>query len=679
MAIKDNLLSVAFVPFRFSRNTPFHSIDPADITLTNRSALTYFLDLQVPQNRYFGDFVTLHQSVAKEAPMDSASPTAVFEGVTFPFNRANGKLDGFLEYEKPDFGATQIKQVVSQSMQFRIREKVTGRTNAGAPFETNKTNAPEWILKAGLSAPDLFAHQTGFFSTLQSSKRQFLSWMPNGMKVSPNQDLFLSFLLNLSPMPASIQLVVEVDGLETVLGQITNPQFGGILLCPVGQYLSNFKGKKVGFFLAANGTHRISEVKTFEVLRAPERFERSISFINSLGGWDTVNFTGQGTQKRKTEKKKAKKERYKLENIDFVDQVSIASDSSIELTVSTGYYEKNSIQIAAFFDELLMSEQIFLKTEKGHRFLELVDTELTQPADDSELVSKSFTFRFVEENAFSNADPGTDISARPTAWRGVDFVHILDSFGKRTGLMRPVRLQKIYADTNTEFRPLTFKMNTAGTEGFIDSIVNPQITPGTTPFPNTEINREGSFIRAACTAGGTPGRATIVIPANKYGGERAGDAQELAELEFRLIDTQAYANTNGACFPDPWSYAVSVPVNFAHFRWNVFRRGTAAADSYVYMRGTDELNKMGNFWAVFDENPSAPYVFAPGTNNIQLPTNFPTNGHNWVFGFYGSGPQNAKIYVNGTLIVNQNFETFTNIEVPRAQIPSQAKVYLLLT
>ena len=269
MAIKDNLLSVAFVPFRFSRNTLYHTIDPADITLTNRSAITYFLDLQVPQNRYFGDFVTLHQSTAKEAPMDASSPTAVFEGVTFPFNRSNGKLDGFLEYEKPDFGATDIKQVLSQTMQFRIKEKVTGLTNLGAAFETNKTNTPEWILKAGLSAPDLYAHQNSFFSSLQAGKRQFLSWMPNGMKVSPNQDLYLSFLLNLSPMPASIQLVVEINGVETILDSISNPQFGGILLCPIGQYLSNYAGKKVSFFLATNSSSRISEVKVFQVLSAP--------------------------------------------------------------------------------------------------------------------------------------------------------------------------------------------------------------------------------------------------------------------------------------------------------------------------------------------------------------------------------------------------------------------------
>ena len=225
-------------------------------------------------------------------------------------------------------------------------------------------------------------------------------------------------------------------------------------------------------------------------------------------------------------------------------------------------------------------------------------------------------------------------------------------------------------------------MNSAGTEGYIVSIVNPLITPGTTPFPNLEINREGAFIRTACTAGGTPGRATIIIPANKYGGERAGDAQELAELEFRAIDTQSYADTNGACYPDPWSYAVAVPVNYAHFRWNTFRVKGAYTDSFIYLRDGSEQNKKGNFWAVFLETPNAPDVYAPGTNDIDIPTNL-ANAHVWVFGQYiGSGAGSVKIYINGTLYSETGYNNppdgFFSVEVPYAAIPSQAKVYILL-
>lgn len=684
MSRANSVFPCNFISFKLSKNQLYHTIEPADTSLNNRTAIDYYLDLQVPDNRFFGDFVTIHTSKAKERPIDTSSGSSVYEGVTINYNRQNGKLDGFLEYEMPDFGINQIKQVVSQSMQYRIVERVTGLSNTGTSFTTTKTNSADWVLKAGLNSADLYAHQDRFFSALQNTDRRFLTWMPDKMEVVPGQDLFLSYLINISPLPTSIQLYCIVDETEVLIFSTKNPQFGRVLLCPIGHILNQYRGKEISFFLAANDIQRLSEIRTFNVAFQPGRYDRSLVFVNSLGGWDSINFTGLGTQKRKVDKKKARKDKLQNTGIDFVETVTITSDSSIELTLATGFFDKNARDIIQFLDELMLSEQIYLKTPKGYRYLELVDTELVQPQDDDDnLIGRQFTFRYLEEPAYSDASPGTNVSVRPTSWRGIDYVHILDSFGKRTGLMRPLRLQKIYSDTNTEFRPLTYKMNIQGTDGFIDDIRNTTITPGSTPFPSASINRQGTFIRSSCANGGTPSYATIIIPQGKYGGERAGDADVLAELEYTATNTQDYADLYGACLPNPWAYAWNVPTNFAHFRWNTFRKSGAYSDNYVYLRDTNEQNKKGNFWAVYAENPTGLHVYAPGTNDIDLPTNLP-NPKPWLFGFYiGSGTGKVDIYINGLLYSSTSYRNpadgFFSVEVPYNAISSQAKVYILLT
>jgi hypothetical protein len=103
----------------------------------------------------------------------------------------------------------------------------------------------------------------------------------------------------------------------------------------------------------------------------------------------------------------------------------------------------------------------------------------------------------------------------------------------------------------------------------------------------------------------------------------------------------------------------------------------------VYLRNTNEQNKKGNFWAVFSETPNATDVYAPATNDIDLPTNL-ANPMPWVFGSYiGSGSGAVNIYINGVLYSNTRYSNpqdgFFSVEVPYSAIPSQAKVYILLT
>jgi len=106
-------------------------------------------------------------------------------------------------------------------------------------------------------------------------------------------------------------------------------------------------------------------------------------------------------------------------------------------------------------------------------------------------------------------------------------------------------LRRAYANTGELVQPFEFKPNAPGDPDYIQPNFDTGVVVGSTPYPNTEIRRLGTFKRNTCGGGGTS--ALIVISAGKYGGEIDGAAQALAEAEFSATDTQEYANQNGVC------------------------------------------------------------------------------------------------------------------------------------
>lgn len=663
---------IAFQDFLFAKNKNYHTIDSADVSLTDRTTLKYFLELQIPQLRFSGDFVALHESEGREKPLGSGPGGAtVFEGVTFPFNQRNGKIDGFLEYEKPQFENYKMQTVLSQTIQYRLKERITG----GTPNQNiSRTLAAGWAIKAGLSRED--QGHTDFWTNQQNNFRRFLTWQLNNQLVGRTQEHYLCFLINFSPLPTSLKLRVKYGDTTVTADTITGVQFGNIVVCPVRADALGIPNNVSNYevWLSRQDDKRISEVRKFFIEKYTPEFERTVIFANSLGGWDSIRLTGASENKLSINKINARRERYKKEGIEYVPTLSILQESTNSLTIDTGWTEGEAAKKKKLLSELIHSDQLFLVTEKGHRFVEVANNDLTNERDDEDVFNRAFTFTYKDDDSHFSLLSGAGVGTvqRPTGWRGVEYTHVLDSFGKRTGKMIATRLQRIYTDDNSIFKPLTYKYNTVGTDGYIPPLIDSSIAVGSTPYPNAAISREGSFIRSTCSEGGTPGPATIVIAAAKYGGEKAGDADALAELEFRQLDTQAYANQFGACYPDPWSYAVSVPANKAHFRWNMMQ-GTHSSH-FVWKHSSDYSVRKGNAWHLQLNHSSSPDVYMHGTNNIQLPSDFATSEH-WKFGFYGSGT--AKIYVDGTLINTTICVDFTEIPIAHASIPSQSKVYVL--
>lgn len=675
----DSLLTdISFVPLVFSRNRLLHTIEAANPEMTSRLGLAYSLDIQVPTFPQSLVYESLHQSRGKEAPVQSQGNASSFSGATFEYNRRNGKLDGLLTYQKPYWKQNKMSTVVSQTTPFKLRELVTGGTPA---VNTDITLPTKWCIKAGLSDEDFVVWQDSFWSINQAQQRQFLTWQPNDKVVGRKQEEYLSFLINFFPRPSKVCLRVKAykaDKSSTVFtkSNLENVAMNMIVLCPVGAEALGLAGDVVKYdvWLSDEQNRRFSEVRTYFIDPQFIAQERHILFSNSLGGFDTLRLIGKGTETLKVSQTFAQRDNQQ-KSIDWLEMVVINTEGHRELTVSTGYFDRNAKKYLRYLDELMLSEEMYFITEKGHLPLRRNTSELIDTEDNTEVISRSFSFTMdkVIQN-FSDA-PSTGASqARAVIWEGLDFSHILDGFGKRTGRMKPARLRKVYEDDRSIFKPLTLKPNIEGDVDYIAYLVNPTIPAGSTPYPNTAIVRLGTFQRANCTAGKVGGYATITIPANKYGSESPGEAQQMAELEYTNLNTQAYANVYGDCIINPYDYTYTTPANYAHFRQSGF-----GANDGVSIDDANGTGK-GNMWFLQSQTGQTD-VYPQGYWGFNLPTNY-LPLQDWRFVMYGAN-FGLKIYVNGVLIYNVAqvpvTDFFADIHIPHSQIPSGSRVYLVKT
>ncbi len=666
---------IAFIPMEFSRNRLFHTIDAANPDLTSRANLSYCLEIQVPTFPQSLVFEPLHRSTGKEPPVTVFGNTNSFAGATFEYNRRNGKLDGLLNYQKPNWQQEKITSVFTQTTPFKLRELVTG----GTPnVNTDTTLATRFCIKAGLNDEDFAMWADTFWTKYQFEQRRFLTWQPNNKLIGRDQEEYLSFLMNFSPKPSKVCLRVQSykpTGTNTFTAkELEVVTQNSVVLCPVGCKALGLDNDVYQYdvWLSDEQNRRFTEIRTFQIDSRYRANERSILFSNSLGGFDTIRLVGKATETLKVSQTYAQRDK-SVQGIDWMEMVVINTEGQRELVISTGWFERSAKDYLKYLDELMLSEQVYLVTDKGHIPLRKNTNALVDVEDNTELIARSFSFTYDRTiQNYSDAPSIGAVPARATTWEGLDFTHILDSFGRRTGRMRPARIRKVYSDDKSLFKPLTIKPNVESDPDYIAFLVNPSIVPGSSPYPNTAIVRQGTFVRSNCGNGKTGGYATINIPAGRYGSETPGEAQQLAELEYTTLNTQEYANAYGECILNPYDYAFNVPANYAHFR----QSGMSGADAV----SKDNANGVGKGNAWFLQGQSGQTDLYPvGVWDINLPTNY-LMGFNWRFILYGTN-FGFKVYVNGQLIYNvaqvPTVDSCASIEIPHNQIPSGARVYLL--
>lgn len=562
--IDASAADLSFLPLKFSRNKLAHTIEAADTTLASRVGLKYMLSLYVPEYPFSALFEELHTSEGRELPVTTDGGVQVFSGAEFRYNSGrNGKIDGLLSYTKPRWKQNSLSLSLSQTTAFYLREAIQG----GTPPVALAADLPKaYAIKAGLSNEDFHAYGDSFFKTWQGTKRQFLTWQPDQKTVSPSQEEYLSFLLNFTPAPTELRLRVHyiypngsASNAFTVM-TLANPLLYSVVTCPVGPAVAGVPSNAVKYevWLSDQNNRRFTETRTYHVDRSLQVADRSILFVNSLGGWDTFRLTGEGGRSLRVAQTTAEIERKATSDPDFSELKIISIEGEHEVQANTGYFRKDQAAYLKYLDELLLSDEMYLVTEKGHRPVQLTTTTHTDEQDNTDLIARAFTFRILStvEN-FSDLPASQPTPARATKWRGLNLQQVLDGFGKRTGKLAFSRLEKVYADDNTLVKPYSVKNNIQGDPDYIAPITDTTIVVGSTPFPSAAISRAGSFMRSNCGPNYLGSTATVTIPAGYYGGERAGEADVLAEARYDALNTQAFADANGSCVVN------NVPVQFA--------------------------------------------------------------------------------------------------------------------
>jgi hypothetical protein len=629
---------LVFYPLKFSRNKLVHRIEPADPGLTDRDGLKYFLEIQVPEYPMAPTLVSLPRAEGRETPASEVGGAVTLEGAEFTYNQRNGKLDGQLTYAKPMAGQTTGSVVVTQTMPFRLRELVQGGT---PPVNTDLTNPMQWVVKAGLSNEDFVAFGETFWHQHQAERRRFLTWQPDGKTVGWQQEEYLHFLVNFTPSPQQVLLRVVFyhrDGSVTpaqTKATLNAVGLNQVVCFPVGPAVLGAPDTALRYevWLSNEQNRRFTETRTYWLDQAYQQQERAILFVNSLGGWDTLRLVGRATETLKVTQTVAERDRPADAPLDWPSTLVVSTEGEREIQVATGYFRRDAKEWRRYLDELLLSEQMYLVTDKGHVPLRRVTNALVDARDEPGLVSETLTFvRDLTVQNYSDLPPTEPTPTRPTAWQGVSYQHVLDAWGKRVGLLRAARLRKIYADDGTPFKPLTYKPNAQGDPDYEFPRPAPNVVPGSTPYPSALLERTGSFNRSNCPAGSEGGPATIVIAAGRYGGEAPGDADALAAAEAASLDTQAYADQWGTCLVNE-HYTWSVPANHWHYRANRPAR--------------IGLYNPSSQWGNLQSLPAGSYAFPPGANDLD----FPISDALFYFYVYGTPGAQVKVDVfrNGTL------------------------------
>lgn len=637
-----------FIPAKLSRNDISHVIDAANPALTSRVGLKYFLEIQVPEYDGSTNFVKLHASQLREKPPYVVGTSTIYEGAGVIYNQKDGKLDGLLSVQKPAQGLSEPMVITSQSKQFKLREVVTGGTPA---INTSVVKPAQWVVKAGLNEVDFVGYSENYFSTYQLTARKFLTNQPNDKIVGNKQTEYLSFLMNINPMPSAVRLRIEIDNSTTsTVMTVVNPPFMSIVLFPIN--IENLFGecKCLKVWLSDQDNNRISEVRQYYIDNTERKQERAIIFSNSLGGWDTLRLTGEANENIKVTQNtlSVEKSAFQPTRLDSLRVISTEADK--EIIVSTGYFERKIKDNLAYLEEILLSEDIYLNDEKGHRQLKRLTNTMVLREDAFGNVARIFQFQFVDKvKNFSILPVAQAPSTRPKGWAAFgNQQFILDSFGKRNGYKRSESLVRIYTDDNSNVKPLMVKANTEGTEGYINQYFDATVTIGSTPFPSAAYSRSTTFKKNNCASGYDGLAALISISAGTYGGEVAGDGDLLAIAAANALDTQTYANTYGACTPIGPVYDWDVPANHWHYR---VKDPLKMSIAYRENIGQWGAYPAGNDTSV--QSQTGAYIYPVNTNDLNFPVSGPPNYLGWrmiIIGYAAYVNKTLKCYLNGTLI-----------------------------
>ncbi|MDR6195635.1 DUF5977 domain-containing protein [Siphonobacter sp. SORGH_AS_0500] len=682
---------ITFRALQLTRNRIEHNIPPASPEdFPNRAGLKYYLEIRTPDfpgSSIYDTFLTLP---GRERPAILMNGQPSYEGAYFPFHT---EIDSMLARKKPSFAQKGLFVISSLTTPYILKEYVENEDNEVSTV----TKTPEWAIKAGLLEEDFQTWGTRFFSDYQQKNRKFLTWQSDRGVVCDTSENYLFFLMNCSPMPDQVKLKVQInfsDGhtqtrtIDTLVG-VQYCQIVGAAVGPVALDIPVDEVDDYQVWLSTNHDRRISEVRTFRLDHQYRSQVKCLLFSNSFHVFDTIRLVGKSSEQLKVTRSLASRERPQSAPIDYSEMYVIEKTGERQLIISTGYFE--GVDKLRYLDELLLAEEWYLVTQKGHQPLELVTNAILDIEESPGLFARSFTFRYTsDQNNYSSLPVAPEAPERETYWRGVGSQQILGPTGLRTGKVRPVKLEKRYRDDDTLVVPTIVKANVPGDPDYIAAVEMPGIVPGTSPYPSKAINRTGSYVRKNCSVGQVGGPAQIIIPAGTYGGENEGESDALAEARFTALDTQATADQLGSCvMGGPQYYMLTVPPSAGFWNLRLVRpkgNDSGIAGGEGFMTGNLNQPGHGNRWYMADwAGKPGSYVYLNSPLDMLFPIGTP-----YRFDVSGwNSPLTIRVFVNGganpvfsRTITPTEFQSASTASIVRVDpfagltIPSQALVYI---
>ena len=532
------------------------NVDAADLLIVDRSGLKYFLKLQVRPFANASTWEDLPEMETVEEPVESVGGALIAKGAFFQVDKI---LKSYVATSAPLSDRTpEIRPCVDLVRPFRYVATVKD----GTEVLTTNTSETMYAIRAGINEKYWKEWSSKFFAKWFAKTKGFLTWNPS-FKILPNQPVYLYFLTNMNPSPLALKLRVfrwYTDGTEDSTPEtvsVLNTQAMNVYEVPCGleviQPFDSAQGAeskviaRYMVWLVNEIDAVVSKMNTYAVDWSYYEASRILVFRNSLGGYDTLGCNGRITENVFVTRETTERIVPFESAANFAEVVINNVTGERELTVSTGWLDAKQ---RVWLEELAMSEDVYLMTDREHIPLMLMDEAYNTLDSREQLIGRTFVFRYTNsESGFSDLPEIDAEPERPTGWRAYGYGGCeLAGFGKRTGKRHISHIEKYYIDDDTAVKPVNIKLNTPGTEGF----KMPETHAGcaVTPFLSDAYTAFGTYNNQTCTGGLVGGPASITIAEDRWGSEESqGNANDKALLEWQAINTQAYANSWGTCLP----------------------------------------------------------------------------------------------------------------------------------
>lgn len=532
---------------KLARNEIVINIDAHSLVLEERAGLRYELTLQVPPFLNASTWEDVPTMVAVEEPVVDVGGVSLGKGAFFTIDKI---LISYLEAVVPEYGQAKILPCENLIKPFRYITKVK---NNGVELST-ATSEVLYALRAGIAERLVPEWGEKFLSKYVGANRSFLTSSPI-YKVLPDQDLYLYFLTNMLPSPTKLNLRVfrwYADGTEDAAPEtlMTQDVQAMMVYCvPASPKIvaGNFSKVIARYmvWLTNEADEVVSKMVTYTVDHMYYEATRVILFRNSLGGYDSLGLTGKVSERLDVTRELTERIKPFEATADFSEIETNLVKGERELTVSTGWLSDAERK---WLDELALSEDVYLVTDREYLPIRLVDDGYVDLDSKERLIGRTFVFKYNNiESSYADLPVIASVAERPTGWRAYAYGACeLDAFGKRTGKAYVTHIEKYYLDNDEAVKPVAVKPNTPGTEGYLI----PQLSAGcaTTPFLSELYTVTGNYKKTGCGAGTLGAPATISIAAGRWGSEDSlALANAKAEAEAVALDTQAYADANGSC------------------------------------------------------------------------------------------------------------------------------------